>query len=310
MNRPPRPVPRASCASGRRARGGRLWPRRGPDQRVGDDRSDGLTPDAGGLRRRDRLSGVSAGGPDRRHLPGAVRRLRSRHPAPRELVPEPGPDDDDTTTPFSDSDAVQIVQKATAARGGTPPKILMSSWTPPAYLKSNGVTRPPCGSRHQTFRRARSSRAAAPTRTRNTRTGGCVRCRLTRQQGVVPDCVSIQNEPDYLHPVLGDLPVRRQRRRIDEGHRRRRVRASAGCGLPRAIQASDLATRRCCSVPRPPASSAASCSSTWTASTSSSWAASRTTCTAAPRTIRRPTGSTGRCATSARPPPGSDCRPS
>ena len=43
-------------------------------------------------------------------------------------------------TPFSDSASVQIVQKATAARGGTPPKILMSAWTPPAYLKSNGVT--------------------------------------------------------------------------------------------------------------------------------------------------------------------------
>src|SRR5262245_58349335 len=49
----------------------------------------------------------------------------------------------DPTAAFSDKAAVQIVQKATAARGGTPPKILMSAWSPPAYLKSNGMTRPP-----------------------------------------------------------------------------------------------------------------------------------------------------------------------
>ena len=59
----------------------------------------------------------------------------------------------DTTpdTPFADSASVQIVQKAAAARGGTPPKILMSAWTPPAYLKSNGVTRPPRDGSGQTY---------------------------------------------------------------------------------------------------------------------------------------------------------------
>ncbi|HTB60884.1 MAG TPA: glycoside hydrolase family 30 beta sandwich domain-containing protein [Polyangia bacterium] len=102
-----------------------------------------------------------------------------------------------TATPFSDSDAVQIVQKATAARGGTPPKILMSSWTPPAYLKSNGVTRPPFGS---------GSSAMAGTLIQN---GGAYAyadfgdwwarsLQAYAAQGVVPDWVSIQNEPDFF----------------------------------------------------------------------------------------------------------------
>jgi glucuronoarabinoxylan endo-1,4-beta-xylanase len=44
------------------------------------------------------------------------------------------------STPFSDSAAVTVVANATAALGH-PPRILMSSWTPPAYLKSNGDTK-------------------------------------------------------------------------------------------------------------------------------------------------------------------------
>jgi glucuronoarabinoxylan endo-1,4-beta-xylanase len=104
---------------------------------------------------------------------------------------------DTTTTPFSDSDEVQIVQKATAARGGTPPKILMSSWTPPAYLKSNGVTKPPFGS---------GSSAPAGTLIQN---GGAYdyadfgdwwarSLQAYAAEGVVPDWVSIQNEPDFF----------------------------------------------------------------------------------------------------------------
>lgn len=102
----------------------------------------------------------------------------------------------DATTAFNDSDAVQIVQKATAARGGTPPKILMSSWTPPAYLKSNGVTRPPFGS---------GSSVPAGTLIQN---GGAYAyadfgdwwarsLQAYAAVGVVPDWVSIQNEPDF-----------------------------------------------------------------------------------------------------------------
>ena len=104
-----------------------------------------------------------------------------------------------TTTPFSDNNAVQIVQKATAARGGTPPKILMSSWTPPAYLKSNGVTRPPFG-----------SGASAPAGTL-IQSGGAYdyadfgdwwarSLQAYAAAGVVPDWISIQNEPDFYTP--------------------------------------------------------------------------------------------------------------
>jgi glucuronoarabinoxylan endo-1,4-beta-xylanase len=103
---------------------------------------------------------------------------------------------DTATTPFDDNDEVQIVQKATAARGGTPPKILMSSWTPPAYLKSNGVTRPPFGS---------GTSVPAGTLVQN---GGAYdyadfgdwwarSLQAYAAEGVVPDWVSIQNEPDF-----------------------------------------------------------------------------------------------------------------
>jgi glucuronoarabinoxylan endo-1,4-beta-xylanase len=104
-----------------------------------------------------------------------------------------------TTTAFSDNNAVQIVQKATAARGGTPPKILMSSWTPPVYLKSNGVTRPPFG-----------SGASVPAGTL-IESGGAYAyadfgdwwarsLQAYAAAGVVPDWISLQNEPDFYTP--------------------------------------------------------------------------------------------------------------
>jgi len=99
--------------------------------------------------------------------------------------------------PFTDYAAVQVIQKATAARGGQSPKILMSSWSPPAYLKSNLMTKPLQGSdagvslpgtllanngvyAYPAFGDwwARSLQAYAA-------------------QGVVPDYISIQNEPDF-----------------------------------------------------------------------------------------------------------------
>ena len=102
----------------------------------------------------------------------------------------------DTTTPFSDNAGVQIVQKATAARGGTPPKILMSSWTPPAYLKSNGVTRPPYG-----------GGSSVPPGTLIQNQSGydyadygdwwARSLQAYAAAGVVPDWISIQNEPDF-----------------------------------------------------------------------------------------------------------------
>ena len=100
-------------------------------------------------------------------------------------------------TPFSDSDSVQIVQKAAAARGGTPPKILMSAWTPPAYLKSNGVTRPPRGGSGQTYA-AGTLIASGGAYAYSDYADWWVRSlQAYAAEGVVPDYVSIQNEPDY-----------------------------------------------------------------------------------------------------------------
>jgi glucuronoarabinoxylan endo-1,4-beta-xylanase len=101
---------------------------------------------------------------------------------------------------FADYDGVHIVQKATAARGGQPLKILMSSWSPPAYLKSNGMTKPPSGSG--------TSDAGRPLPGTLMQNGGAyayagfgdwwVRSlQAYAAQGVVPDYISIQNEPDF-----------------------------------------------------------------------------------------------------------------
>jgi glucuronoarabinoxylan endo-1,4-beta-xylanase len=102
------------------------------------------------------------------------------------------------TSAFTDRIAVEIVQKATAARGGTPPKILMSGWTPPAYLKSNGVARPDFG----------SAGAMTPAGTLIQKDGAYAYAEYAdwwvrslqayAAQGIVPDYVSIQNEPDFF----------------------------------------------------------------------------------------------------------------
>jgi glucuronoarabinoxylan endo-1,4-beta-xylanase len=104
----------------------------------------------------------------------------------------------DTTpaTGFSDQAGVQIVQKATAARGGVRPKLLMSSWTPPAYLKSNGVTKPGYGN------------TTTPPGTLIQKDGGYAYADFAdwwvrslqayAAQGIMPDYISIQNEPDFF----------------------------------------------------------------------------------------------------------------
>ena len=99
-------------------------------------------------------------------------------------------------TPFSDQAGLQIVQKATAARGGVPPKILMSSWTPPAYLKSNGVTKTGYGN------------TTTPAGTLIQKDGAFAYADFAdwwvralqayAAQGIVPDYVSLQNEPDFF----------------------------------------------------------------------------------------------------------------
>ena len=105
----------------------------------------------------------------------------------------------DTTpdTPFSDSASVQIVQKAAAARGGTPPKILMSAWTPPAYLKSNGVTRPPRDGSGQTYPAGTLIQSGGAYAYAEYADWWVRALQAYAAQGVVPDYVSIQNEPDF-----------------------------------------------------------------------------------------------------------------
>jgi glucuronoarabinoxylan endo-1,4-beta-xylanase len=96
------------------------------------------------------------------------------------------------TTPdtgFTDTASVAIVRKATAAMGH-PPKILMSSWSPPAYLKSNALTK---GSRGTLLRTAGTYDYAqfADWWVRS--------IAAYTAQGVVPDYISIQNEPDFFN---------------------------------------------------------------------------------------------------------------
>ena len=90
------------------------------------------------------------------------------------------------TTPFGDSAAVQVVQKAAAARGGTPPKILMSS-RPPPNSGSGGTD--PAGTLIQNGGAYAYSDFA----------DWWVRSlQAYAAQGVVPDYISIQNEPDFF----------------------------------------------------------------------------------------------------------------
>jgi glucuronoarabinoxylan endo-1,4-beta-xylanase len=101
--------------------------------------------------------------------------------------------------PFTDHNAALIVQKATAARGGTPPKILMSSWSPPSYLKSNGMTKPAWGvdaggSGAGTLAQVNGAFAYVDF------ADWWVRALAAyAANGIVPDYVSIQNEPDFFN---------------------------------------------------------------------------------------------------------------
>src|SRR5215471_1064369 len=92
-------------------------------------------------------------------------------------------------TAFGDTAIAGVIQGATAALGHAP-IVLMSSWSPPSYLKSNAATKGTQGtlsSLNGAFDYAgfadwwiRSLTAYAA-------------------QGVTPDYVSIQNEPDYFN---------------------------------------------------------------------------------------------------------------
>lgn len=90
------------------------------------------------------------------------------------------------TTPFSDQAAVTIVQNATQALGH-PPTILMSSWSPPSYLKSTGDTK-----NGGTLVKQGTSFAYDQFAQWWLASIGAY-----AQKGIVPDYISIQNEPDF-----------------------------------------------------------------------------------------------------------------
>lgn len=132
-----------------------------------------------------------------------------------------------TSTAFSDSAAVAVVQKARAALGRAP-KILMSSWSPPSYLKSNATTK---GTRGTLIQDAggfaydqfadwwvRSLAAYAAN-------------------GVVPDYISIQNEPDFFNAGWETCQLDAAAGTANA------VYGSALAAVAAAIQASSLASK-------------------------------------------------------------------
>jgi glucuronoarabinoxylan endo-1,4-beta-xylanase len=145
------------------------------------------------------------------------------------------------TTPFGDNAQAQIVQKAIAARAGVPLKILMSAWSPPSYLKSNGMTRPPWGG---------GATATAGTLLQNDGAYAYAEyadwwvrsLQAYAAQGVVPDYISIQNEPDFYTVGWETCLWGATEGAVQEGI------ATAGYGqaldaVYNAIQTSTLATR-------------------------------------------------------------------
>jgi glucuronoarabinoxylan endo-1,4-beta-xylanase len=90
------------------------------------------------------------------------------------------------STPFSDTAAVTALGNATAVLGH-PPKLLMSSWSPPSYLKSTGDTK-----NGGTLVKAAGAFAYAQFAQWWTGALGAYAA-----NGIVPDYISIQNEPDF-----------------------------------------------------------------------------------------------------------------
>jgi glucuronoarabinoxylan endo-1,4-beta-xylanase len=91
-----------------------------------------------------------------------------------------------TSTPFSDTAGVKVVQNATAALGHAP-KILMSSWSPPSFLKNTGDTKD-----GGTLVKQGTAFAYGPFADWWVAALGAY-----AGQAVVPDYLSIQNEPDF-----------------------------------------------------------------------------------------------------------------
>jgi glucuronoarabinoxylan endo-1,4-beta-xylanase len=97
-------------------------------------------------------------------------------------------------TAFSDAAIAKVVKGATAALGGVPPKIFMSSWSPPSYLKSTGDTK--------NGGTLAKSGAGAGGAYQYAQFGqwwvNALNAYATNSTNAVkPDYISIQNEPDF-----------------------------------------------------------------------------------------------------------------
>src|SRR5262249_14129030 len=101
-------------------------------------------------------------------------------------------------TSFTDNAMVNIVQKATAARMGVPLTLLMSAWSPPAYLKSTGVTKPmtACDGDACQGTRGRDGNDACEYDALGQWWVAALQAYASR--GVSPDYISVQNEPDFF----------------------------------------------------------------------------------------------------------------
>src|SRR6266700_1534901 len=94
-----------------------------------------------------------------------------------------------TSTAFGEGAAVTVVQRARAALGRTP-KILVSAWSPPWYLESNATTKGTRGTLIQSGGAYQYAQFA----------DWWVRSLAAyAAQGIVPDYISIQNEPDFFN---------------------------------------------------------------------------------------------------------------
>lgn len=101
-------------------------------------------------------------------------------------------------TSFTDNATVNIVQKATAARMGAPLALFMSAWSPPAYLKSTGVTKPmtACDAGACQGTLIRDGNGAFAYEPLGQWWVAALQAYASR--GVAPDYISVQNEPDFF----------------------------------------------------------------------------------------------------------------
>lgn len=96
------------------------------------------------------------------------------------------------STAFSDTAIAKVVKGATAALGGVPPKIFMSSWSPPSYLKSIGDTK-----NGGTLARSGAGGAYQYAQFGQWWVNALNAYATNSTNAVKPDYISIQNEPDF-----------------------------------------------------------------------------------------------------------------